>query len=74
MTTTTLKEVLAISNEATKVERERCLKAVADEEELPGRMPDEMWAMVQGDRDAVEELMRCVVRETKAAIRERILN
>jgi len=46
--------------------------AVDAEPELPGNMPDTMWELIRNDRDAFEELMRIVVRETKAGIRERL--
>ena len=62
-----------ISAEATRIERERCLRAVKDEPELPEEMPDEIWAAIDGDRDAVAEAMRIVARQTKAGIRERII-
>lgn len=56
-------------------EKEACLKIVQAEPELPGRMPDEMWAMIKNDRDASEEAQRIAVRLTKknvaAAIRGR---
>lgn len=68
-----LREILSVTAEATKIERERCLQAVDDEPELPGDMPDEMWEAIVGDRDATAEAMRVVVRQTKAGIRERII-
>ena len=42
--------------------------AIANEPELPGGMPDEMWDAIKGDRDATEEGMRIVVRRTKQGI------
>lgn len=73
MNTQDLKEIFAISAEATRIERERCLKAVEDEPELPGDMPDEMWVAIAGDRDAMAEAMRIVARQTKAGILDRII-
>ena len=73
MSAQNLKEILAINSEATRLECQRCLKAVDDEPELPDEMPDEMWATIAGDRNAMEEALRIVVRQTKAGIRERIL-
>lgn len=40
-------------------------KAIDDEPELPGEMPDEMWDAIKYDRDAMAEAMREVVRQTK---------
>jgi len=48
------------------------LKAVDDEPELPGNMPDEMWNAISGDRDAMTEALRVVVRKTKEGIKKRI--
>lgn len=73
MSTKILKEIIALANEATKNERDRCLKAVADEPEVPGTMPDEMWNAIRDDRDAMENVIRVAVQQTKAGIRERIL-
>jgi hypothetical protein len=73
MNTQDLKEIFAINAEATRRERERCLQAVDGEPELPGDMTDEMWAAIAGDRDAMAEALRIVVRQTKAGIRERII-
>ena len=73
MSTKDLKEIIAIANEATKNERDRCLKAVADESEVPGNMPDEMWHAIRDDRDAMENVIRIAVQQTKAGIRDRIL-
>jgi hypothetical protein len=49
------------------------LQAIDDEPEVPGPMPDEMWAALNGDRDAVENAIRIAVRQTKDGIRERLL-
>ena len=53
---------------------ETAIKAVEAEPELPGSMPDEMWDAIAGDRDATEEALRIVVRQTKAGIIERLLS
>ncbi|HSH42968.1 MAG TPA: hypothetical protein VK973_12660 [Arenicellales bacterium] len=73
MNTQDLKEIFDINAEATRIERERCLLAVEDEPELPGDMPDAIWAAIDGDLDAMAEALRIVVRQTKARIRERII-
>ena len=73
MNTQDLKEIFAINAEATRIERVRCLKAVEDEPELRGDMPDEMWNAIAGDRDAMAEALRIVVRQTKSGICERII-
>lgn len=62
-------------NDAARVERERCLRAVDQEPELPGDMPDAMWAAIrEASRDDMTEMLRIVVRETKSSIRERIMS
>lgn len=53
-------------------ERERCIKAVEDEPELPGDMPDEMWEAIRNDRDAVSQAFVIAVRQTKDEIIRRI--
>lgn len=68
-----LLEVIAIEVEAKRLERERCLAAVSAEPELPGDMPDEMWAAINADRDAATEALRIIVRQTKEGIRNRII-
>jgi len=73
MTIKDLAEIIAITNDATKNERDRCLKAVADEPEVPGTMPDAMWESICDDRDAMENAIRIAVQQTKAGIRQRIL-
>lgn len=69
-----IKEIFAINAEATRLERERCLKAVDDEPEFPGEMPDEVWNAFVADRDMVTKALRLAVRQTKAGIRDRIVN
>ena len=73
MSTNDLKEVFAPHAETTRIERERCLSAVEAEPELPGDMPYEMWEVLSSDRDAAAEALRIIVRQTKAGIRDRIL-
>lgn len=55
-----------------KQERDRCIKAVQDEPELPGDMPDEMWEAIRNDRDAVRQAFVIAVRQTKDEIIRRI--
>lgn len=50
---------------------ERLEAAIADEPDLPGPMPDEMWNAIRGDRDAVERVLRIAVQKTKEGIRAR---
>lgn len=54
------------------IEGERVRAAIAAEPELPGDMPEQMWAAVQKDRDAAVELLRIVVRLTKEGIAKRL--
>lgn len=65
MNTSDLQHVFAATAEATRIERARCLEAIASVPELPGEMPDEMWNKVMGDRDAMTEALRIAVRKTK---------
>ena len=51
-------------------ERARCLKAVADEEEFNGPMPDENWIMSQ--RVNLENHLRATVQCVKRNIKARI--
>ena len=51
----------------------RIRQAIADEPELPGAMPDEMYrTLVYGGRDVLEECLRIVVRKTKQGIIDRL--
>ena len=53
----------------------KCLKAVEDEPELPGPMPDllwELWQAAKDDKEAVENFLRILVRVNKKGITERI--
>lgn len=59
------------------VDRNAILKAVDDEPELPGEMPPAMWsalleALMEGDKETVEQMVRIAVRQTKEGIRGRI--
>ena len=52
-------------------------KAIDDEPELPGDIPDRMYetlrdAFEKGDRDLIIEAFRIVVRQTKQGIKERL--
>ena len=48
-------------------------RIVQSEEELPGDMPDAMWAAINGDRDATAEALRAVARSTKRGIQRKLL-
>lgn len=62
--------VRRVANLAEARERRRCLKAVADEEEFPGPMPDENWIMSQ--RVNLENHLRVTVQCVKKNIKDRI--
>ena len=49
------------------------LKAIDDEPEYPGKMPDVMFEMVKNNKSAMEELMRITVRLTKVGIKNRVI-
>lgn len=49
------------------------LKAIADEDEFPSDMPDELWKELDGNRENVNKAMRSAVRLTKNGITERFL-
>jgi hypothetical protein len=62
-------------NNAPAIDRDDVLKAIEDEPELPGDMPDEMWDALRGfayrdDREGMIEALRIAVRHTKKGIRE----
>lgn len=63
-----------LARSSTRVEsvQQFVLDAIEAEPALPGHMPDEMWAAINGDRDAIEEAMRIAVRQTKSGIKERL--
>lgn len=48
------------------------LKAIEDEPECPGTMPDELWAAMKEDRDTATEALRITVRLTKENIKKRL--
>ena len=56
----------------TKITLSAALKAVDDEPELPGEMPDEVWEALRSDRVMMETIMRGVVQTAKQGIRDRI--
>lgn len=53
-------------------EHRAVMRIVRAEPELPGTMPDRMWETVRNDREAMEELLRIVVRKTKANILDQL--
>lgn len=56
-----------------KVDLDLVLKAIADEPELPGEMPDSMWEHIKGNKRDTSAYFRIAVRVTKEGIRDRIL-
>ena len=56
----------------TKITLSTVYKAVADEPELPGEMPDEVWEALRSDRAMMETVLRGVVQTAKQGIRNRI--
>ena len=56
----------------TKITLSAGLKAVDDEPELPGEMPDEVWEALRSDRATMETVLRGIVQTTKQNIRDRI--
>lgn len=56
----------------TKITLSAALKAVADEPELPGEMPNEVWEALRSDRATMETVLRGVVQTAKQNIRDRI--
>ena len=53
--------------------REIFLRAIADEPEFPGDMPDELWKELDGNRENVTTAMQSTVRLTKNGITDRFL-
>jgi hypothetical protein len=61
-----------VVGEAMRAERERCLSAVDNEPENPGKMPDEMWEAISRDRDACEKAFQINTALTKRNISQSI--
>lgn len=56
----------------TKITLSAALKAIDDEPELPGEMPDDVWESLRSDRAMMETVLRGVVQTAKQGIRNRI--
>lgn len=56
-----------------RISLKKVLDAIAAEQELPGGMPDKMWAALRDDRDACTKSHQLAVAATKTGIRDRIL-
>ena len=56
----------------TKITLSAVYKAIDDEPELPGEMPDEVWEALRSDRATMETVLRGIVQTTKQNIRDRI--
>ncbi len=54
------------------MDKEMVMKAIDDEPEYPGEMPDEMWEAIKNDKDAVTMALRLTVRLTKCGIKVRL--
>jgi len=48
------------------------LDAISAEPEFPGDMPDELWELINGNREKVDTMMKNAVRLTKEGITERL--
>jgi len=57
---------------AVRAENLRCLSAVDNEPENPGKMPDEMWEAISRDRDACEKAFQINTALTKRNISQSI--
>lgn len=59
----------------SKVYLDSVLKAIEDEEEFYGEMPDKIYkALKSGNKKTIAEVLRIVVKLSKSGIKERILN
>ena len=56
----------------TKITLSAALKAIDDEPELPGEMPDDVWESLRSDRATMETVLRGIVQTTKQNIKGRI--
>ena len=56
----------------TKITLSTVYKAIYDEPELPGEMPDEVWEVLRSDRAMMDTALRGVVQNAKQGIRDRI--
>ena len=60
------------SEDMTVLDTITVLKAIDDEPELPGFMPNEIWDSIKDDRNAAEQVMRIIIQETKKGIKKRL--
>lgn len=70
-----LEESLPVVDTEILLPLSKVIKAIDDEPELPGEMPNEIWSAINTFKDnkyAVEELLRTIVRDTKREIIKRI--
>ena len=72
-----IKNIFDISNEATRLERERCLKIVEMEPNFEDEIPDDIWyefcqAVILNDKNCIVECFRLVVTSTKNNIKSKI--
>lgn len=68
------KDHLAESLKDPKFLKEILKQIVEEEPELPGNMPDKVWDILNGDRDATEQSLKLAVKQTKQNILKRINN
>lgn len=69
-----LGELVTLIDKMYRVHREEhlaFLKAINQEPELPGRMPDEIWDAVRNDRELTETMFREAIIQAKDGIRTR---
>lgn len=52
---------------------DKAIKAVQEEPELSGDMPDILWEKIQKDRESASKICRAIVKETKNGIIKRLL-
>lgn len=68
-----LSDIETFSALAASAALQAAFNAIDAEPEVPGPMPDEMWAAINGDRDACENAIRIAIRQTKSGITNRLL-
>ena len=72
-----MKKIIKKKTITKKIELNKVFKAIDDEEELPGEVPEPMKSFIliacRGqDVEYIVEMMRAAVRATKKGIRERV--
>jgi len=61
-------------SKSVQVDLDLVLKAIDDEPEFPGHMPDSMWEQIRDDRWIAERSLKLAIRLAKDHIKARIVD